>query len=436
MWWWLLRSRAEPRPADPEPAAIDSTPSAPAVARLLELQRTLGNQAVQRLVGDAEGGRPLDERVRAAMQARFGRDLGEVRVHPEAAAASALGVQAFTRGRDMYFAPGRSAPATVDGERLLAHELAHVVQQDGGGGGGEATEPTRAAIEDEAARAEAGGPVAIRGRAGPAVVLRKDEELAAKYAAALDTLKKLDPAMHALIAKASLDGPAVAVASRTEGDTTVTWTLNVSVTSGLPASTLADFSFGLPTKSTAEKKTTLTLPMTIALDAASLKKDGKWDAATIAANLYHEGIHMLLYMDLILAGRGGPSAYAKPYADLTAVAAHAAIYPDLLAEIDVYLSMKGAKFAKPTRDVAEEMVGNLLEEKFVDEQAAAKLGGRSSNLQLAGTYVLNLMTTALKLGAPSAKPPTLAELKEVVAKVTKLFDAVDAGMKPAPTPKK
>jgi len=70
------------------------------------------------------------------MEARFGRDLGGVRVHtgPEAAAsARALGAAAFTLGRDVVFAAGRYAPETASGRRLLGHELAHVVQQRRGG---------------------------------------------------------------------------------------------------------------------------------------------------------------------------------------------------------------------------------------------------------------------------------------------------------------
>ena len=66
------------------------------------------------------------------MEARLGHDLGGVRVHsgPEAAAsAQALGAEAYTAGNRVVFGAGQFDPASSRGARLLAHELAHVVQQ-------------------------------------------------------------------------------------------------------------------------------------------------------------------------------------------------------------------------------------------------------------------------------------------------------------------
>jgi hypothetical protein len=80
------------------------------------------------------GGRSLDPAVRAHFEPRFGRDLGDVRVHTSAqadASARAVNARAFTVGRDIAFAAGEYAPDAAAGQRLLAHELAHVVQQGG-----------------------------------------------------------------------------------------------------------------------------------------------------------------------------------------------------------------------------------------------------------------------------------------------------------------
>lgn len=77
-------------------------------------------------------GRPLDGRSRARMESVFRTDLSDVRVHADAAghtAAGRLGTRAFAVGTDVAFAPGQHAPATAVGEALLAHELAHVLQQ-------------------------------------------------------------------------------------------------------------------------------------------------------------------------------------------------------------------------------------------------------------------------------------------------------------------
>lgn len=97
------------------------------------LQRTLGNDATRRLV---EAGNPLPADVRAQMETGFGHDFGAVRVHTgadAAMAAKAANAKAYTIGQHIVFGNGHYAPGTNAGEHLLAHELAHVVQQSRGG---------------------------------------------------------------------------------------------------------------------------------------------------------------------------------------------------------------------------------------------------------------------------------------------------------------
>ncbi len=80
-------------------------------------------------------GKPLGSAALGFFEARFGRDLGHIRVHDnEAAAASAhaLGARAFALGHDLAFARGAYAPETIAGQRLLAHELAHAVAHPDG----------------------------------------------------------------------------------------------------------------------------------------------------------------------------------------------------------------------------------------------------------------------------------------------------------------
>jgi hypothetical protein len=63
-----------------------------------------------------------------------GDSLGDVRVHDGPAAdalARSVQARAFTTGRDVFFARGEYRPGTAGGDRLLAHELTHVVQQRG-----------------------------------------------------------------------------------------------------------------------------------------------------------------------------------------------------------------------------------------------------------------------------------------------------------------
>jgi hypothetical protein len=74
--------------------------------------------------------------VRAFFEPRFGHDFGDVRIHTGAAAtraADAIHARAFTLGRDIAFGHGEYAPGTSAGRRLMAHELAHVVQQQQAG---------------------------------------------------------------------------------------------------------------------------------------------------------------------------------------------------------------------------------------------------------------------------------------------------------------
>jgi hypothetical protein len=88
--------------------------------------------ALQDIARPPGGGRPLDAGTRSFMEPRFGQDFGAVRVHTGGQAhrrAQALNAQAFTAGRNIFFAPGRYAPHTAAGRKLLAHELTHVVQQ-------------------------------------------------------------------------------------------------------------------------------------------------------------------------------------------------------------------------------------------------------------------------------------------------------------------
>jgi hypothetical protein len=76
-------------------------------------------------------GQRLPEAVQSKAEALLGADLSEVRVHvgPEAASIGAL---AFTRGSEIFFSPGHYNPSLPSGQRLLVHELTHVVQQRAG----------------------------------------------------------------------------------------------------------------------------------------------------------------------------------------------------------------------------------------------------------------------------------------------------------------
>ena len=84
--------------------------------------------------GTRGSGQPLPDALRRPFEQRLGADLGDVRLHTDAAAdglSRLLQARAFTTGGDIYFRRGEYDPATTTGRRMLAHELTHTVQQTG-----------------------------------------------------------------------------------------------------------------------------------------------------------------------------------------------------------------------------------------------------------------------------------------------------------------
>lgn len=157
-------TRASQRQAEVAPAGRATVPTVRHRADML--QRSLGNRAVQELhetgafplasashpaatlgsaaatmpplMGDVlrSTGKPLDPAMRALAESRLGYDFGAVRIHADeqAAGASRMGhARAFTVGPHVVFGAGEYRPQSREGQRLLAHELAHVVQQSRGG---------------------------------------------------------------------------------------------------------------------------------------------------------------------------------------------------------------------------------------------------------------------------------------------------------------
>jgi hypothetical protein len=106
------------------------------------------------------GGAPLPTAERRFFEDRFGYDLARVRIHDDDRAAGAardLSAQAFTLRSDVAFAPGRYRPGSSSGLRLLAHELAHVIQQG------------------EAPPLPGGGRLAVRSSAQDRIARREDD---------------------------------------------------------------------------------------------------------------------------------------------------------------------------------------------------------------------------------------------------------------------
>lgn len=173
------------------PLTFSSTPRnlhSASPQQILQLQRLVGNRAVQRALqagpgdparirpmgaaggtvsGEVQGaldqarggGRPLDKTVGTQVGGALGADLSGVRVHTDSrsqAINQSLGAEAATVGNDIFFSKGAYHPGTSSGKKLLAHELTHVVQQGGHKGNKVQTQltvgPANDSYEQEAER--------------------------------------------------------------------------------------------------------------------------------------------------------------------------------------------------------------------------------------------------------------------------------------------
>lgn len=128
-----LTSHLGPSAAAVQRAAEASPSAAPGDARDGQGVTGAAPDAVARAASTS--GAPLPDGLRTKFESSLGADLGAVRTHTgsaSAAAASAVGARAYTVGQDIHFADGRYQPDDPYGLHLLAHEVAHTVQQAGG----------------------------------------------------------------------------------------------------------------------------------------------------------------------------------------------------------------------------------------------------------------------------------------------------------------
>jgi hypothetical protein len=174
---------------------VQASPAPPRVQRLCseceeelrtkpESSRTNPAAAVPPIVHDVlrSPGNPLDAATRAFFEPRFGYDFSQVRVHSDAKAAEsarAVNALAYTVGPDVVLGAGDYAPATSAGQRLLAHELTHVIQQGGNERAlqqdsklGEENERYEQAAEGSAAQCVSGAQVQVPSRISSSFIQR------------------------------------------------------------------------------------------------------------------------------------------------------------------------------------------------------------------------------------------------------------------------
>ncbi len=137
--------------AAPVHASVETTPlRIQRVASQTSGSRDTAPSSVDHVLSGS--GRPLGPTLQGRMEQRFGYDFSSVRVHTGAAAETSardVNAQAYTVGNNIVFGAGRFAPTTHEGQRLIAHELTHVVQQSGTGASTISTKLQRKVVDDD-----------------------------------------------------------------------------------------------------------------------------------------------------------------------------------------------------------------------------------------------------------------------------------------------
>src|SRR5262245_265740 len=175
-------------------------------------QRTQGEAASTRRPAPAgarsapqTSGAPLEHGTREFMEQRFGHDFSRVRVHADSEAASSAksaNAQAFTVGNNVVFGSGQYNPGSPSGKQLLAHELAHVVQQDKPSAGSAQTSDYESEANAASRRVAKGERASVTLAAPP--VMQK--QALPGNAPAADLTESASPIMATAIGSVTLDG--------------------------------------------------------------------------------------------------------------------------------------------------------------------------------------------------------------------------------------
>ncbi|MBU6398882.1 MAG: DUF4157 domain-containing protein [Verrucomicrobia bacterium] len=157
-------------------------------------------------------GQELDAATRAKLEPRFGHDFSQVRVHTGGQAADsarAIHAAAYTVGQDVVFGEGKYQPQTQEGQKLLAHELAHTIQQPQSGDGldsvalADSADASEREAEQAAAGLEGQRPVTVQSRRSLAVQRQPDE---LSPVPKVDLAESASPLMASAIGSTTIDG--------------------------------------------------------------------------------------------------------------------------------------------------------------------------------------------------------------------------------------
>jgi hypothetical protein len=386
-------------------------------------------------------GQPLDPATRNFFELRFGHDFSRVRVHTDDRAASsarAVNAAAYTVGNDVVF-DSNHRPADGKSRQLVAHELAHVVQQEtsipslNGDPGSLRVAPSDDGAEHEAEKAaknlgsvspSAHEPPAVR-RAPPDAGTKQAQPTQTQpspYTQALTQIQTLDPVMYGYLSKATLNGASTAVRVQNATDNSTTPPTQIQITFNLvvkeavlPANVDAAFNGGVPVIGGQGTSRTFTANMEMSVS--------KTASTALAENLFHEGIHMLLFMDDLLPG-GSPHGAA-----LTNYKKIAAASPDfgpMNSQLATMLATKLKLTQAQGQKQAGDLVNDVIEEKYVRDQEAAKFHAPFTNRALASTYILkDLNDVGISV------PITDIAFQSIAQAAARIMDDIDQKVKAA-----
>jgi hypothetical protein len=417
------------------------------------VDRRHGQADPHTLIHEAQqaGARPLDAETRARMQARFHYDFSQVRVHTDeraASAASAVDAAAYTLGRDIVFGAGRYAPGSPAGDRLLAHELTHVIQQGGVAAPrgqvvmGDATDATEREAERHAAPGAAGPvPAPISRRAGGVALQRQPANppgqasgpapggAATVYQQALPKVKQLDARLFGFLSKAPLDGgPQEILRDVDPAQPAVSLVVRLNVhQAALRGGDDAQFNIvgGTPP---ATPGAPYVVDMEIAV-SNGLSASSSSDA--LAQTLVHEGTHLQIAMDKIALNPSSRSPHAATFGQFQAAAKALASYENLTIFINNYIEREKTRLQMKTDEAtrqkeARKIMDLIIEEKYVYLQDQARTGVGRSNARLALDY--------LNRGLSGVGIDPAPNLGGLLVDVEEFLDELDAKKPASPTP--
>ena len=423
------------------------------------------------------------------MEPRFGQDFSNVRVHTDAKAArsaDAIDAVAYAAGRHIVIPSQAYHDRSQAGRALLAHELAHVVQQSHIASGAESAAsfaPNDDAAENEAERTarlilereradvtQATGYQIQRQRSedpihqglvedyrrrhglpeferdesgeliGPSEAEIKYRLLPAdfmqqSYERSMASLQQFDADIHRYLSRAPLNGGRTsilagsAVDSSTTPPTTVQFTFNLTVeTANLGGDREAVFDGGIPVLSPSGTSRTLVADMTMRISRAAA-----FDPAVLTRALYHEGLHLLLFVQDLMPPRT-PSAHVGALANYRRIALAISGVATLQAELEVFMEVdwrtRGVTPMPNPQRAAQDIFDHLVEEKYVFDQERRHFGGPGTpNRALASGYLMDGfrdMGVRADLGN--------AQVADFVTRLARILDEIDRSSVPPARP--